>query len=656
MEMNHLIGQRFNLISKSDIRYVGTLHEINPEASTIALENVMSFGSEGRRGNPAEEVPPSTGVYEYIVFRGSDVKDISIAGEDQKDPVPQEVPRVPEDPAILGGVQRPAPPQGPDSGPAPQNLPPQGPSHGPPQLPQGAGPNPPGYPPQHQFQQGYYPSYGQRFGPPPPFPPGPGFPPYGTPPGWYPPPGHGFPPGPGQFQPPMPIGPGQQSVPQQPGPQQPAPQQPAPQQPAPQQPAPQQPAPQQPAPQQPAPQQPAPQQPAPQQPAPQQPAPQQPAPQQPAPQQPAPQQPAPQQPAPQQPAPQQPAPQQPAPQQPAPQQPGSQRSGPPDAVPAPKLTSELPVGDKLPNKSTSHNATPAAQNAPTPPIESKPTVAEALQGSVSSAPPTAAPQKNGRVMPAIPIAAPKAAPPIAHIPTASRGNNQSITDATAAATAAVAAAMAKLPQPGAQKQSGQPEGAVDALTQQMNHMRPYDNNRAPRGGHHHPRGGRGGARPQQQPKKIEVPQSDYDFQTANAKFNKQDLVKEAIATGVPVAEAETHAAEEAESMEPMSNGGGASSNHGYNRGSSFFDNISSEARDREENAGRVGGREWRGEEEKRNMETFGQGSVDGYRPNYRGRGRGRGFGRGRGGYSRGYGRGRGGGRVPPESTGVPSQG
>lgn len=62
----------------------------------------MSFGSEGRRGNPAEEVPPSTSVYEYIVFRGSDVKDISIAGEEQKEPAPQEAPRVPEDPAILG--------------------------------------------------------------------------------------------------------------------------------------------------------------------------------------------------------------------------------------------------------------------------------------------------------------------------------------------------------------------------------------------------------------------------------------------------------------------------------------------------------------------------------------------------------------------------
>ncbi|CAG8088489.1 unnamed protein product [Penicillium olsonii] len=95
-------SQRFNLISKSDIRYVGTLHEINPEASTIALENVMSFGSEGRRGNPASEVPPSTSVYEYIVFRGSDVKDISIASEEQKEAPQPEAPRVPDDPAILG--------------------------------------------------------------------------------------------------------------------------------------------------------------------------------------------------------------------------------------------------------------------------------------------------------------------------------------------------------------------------------------------------------------------------------------------------------------------------------------------------------------------------------------------------------------------------
>jgi protein LSM14 len=81
--------------------YVGTLHEINPEASTIALENVVSFGTEGRRGNPAEEIPPSASVYEYIVFRGSDVKDISVA-EEVKENAQPEPPQVPDDPAILG--------------------------------------------------------------------------------------------------------------------------------------------------------------------------------------------------------------------------------------------------------------------------------------------------------------------------------------------------------------------------------------------------------------------------------------------------------------------------------------------------------------------------------------------------------------------------
>lgn len=102
MTFGELSRTFFAPCTANSFSYVGTLHEINPEASTIALENVVSFGSEGRRGNPAEEVPPSTSVYEYIVFRGSDVKDISIATDDQKDPAPQEPPRVPDDPAILG--------------------------------------------------------------------------------------------------------------------------------------------------------------------------------------------------------------------------------------------------------------------------------------------------------------------------------------------------------------------------------------------------------------------------------------------------------------------------------------------------------------------------------------------------------------------------
>ncbi|PWY73090.1 hypothetical protein BO94DRAFT_559899 [Aspergillus sclerotioniger CBS 115572] len=567
MDMNHLIGreltpgsQRFNLISKSDIRYVGTLHEINPEASTIALENVVSFGTEGRRGNPNEEIAPSASVYEYIVFRGSDVKDISVA-EDTKENSQPEPPQVPDDPAILGSMSRP--------GPTPQGLPQSQQS----QVPH---PAPPGYPQQPQFQ-GFYPPYGQRFGAPG-FPPGPGFPnmPYGAPPpGWYPPPGQGFPQGPGQFPPQMPIGPPGQH------------------------------------------------------------------------------------------------------QTPPPQRQGAPGAGP---VNVPKPTSELPVGDRPSSKPASRNATPApaasAQNAPPPPVESKPSVTEAVQASsipataaspgLTKIPPTG--PRSGRVQPAIPITAPSKPPvPAVSNPMVGAGNSvpqgtaqAAITEATRAATAAVAAAMAKLPQPNGPKKPVHGDASVEGVARQLAEMKPYEGNRAPRGGHQHPRGGRGSHRApyQGQSKKVEVPEADYDFETANAKFNKQDLVKEAIATGSPVHEGETASITNGDIE--GSDVGVDSSVTTYNRATSFFDNISSEARDREEGTGaRAGGREWRGEEEKRNIETFGQGSVDGYRGSYRGRGRGRGYGRGRGGYGRGYNsRGRGGlrgGRNTSQATGVPTQ-
>lgn len=110
--MDHLIGQRFSLISKSEIRYVfpeqhkatqanncryvGILHEINPEQSTIALEEVFSFGTEDRVND--NFIPPNPNKYEYIVFRGSDVKDIKVAeGVDAPQPLPQQL----NDPAIL---------------------------------------------------------------------------------------------------------------------------------------------------------------------------------------------------------------------------------------------------------------------------------------------------------------------------------------------------------------------------------------------------------------------------------------------------------------------------------------------------------------------------------------------------------------------------
>ena len=70
----------------------------------MALEQVKSYGTEGRSG---EEVPASDNIYEYIVFRGSDVKDLRIEKEPEKKSV--QPPQVPDDPAILGVSIQPTP-------------------------------------------------------------------------------------------------------------------------------------------------------------------------------------------------------------------------------------------------------------------------------------------------------------------------------------------------------------------------------------------------------------------------------------------------------------------------------------------------------------------------------------------------------------------
>lgn len=163
------------------------------------------------------------------------------------------------------------------------------------------------------------------------------------------------------------------------------------------------------------------------------------------------------------------------------------------------------------------------------------------------------------------------------------------------------------------------------------------------------RGGRGGYRGgfnNQQPRKVEVPTTDYDFESANAKFNKQDLVKEVIASTddekkpIPGSSSNEDAEDDDDVVIPPVDGF-------YNRGKSFFDNISCENKERaeaKEGERPRGGAVWRGEEQKKNLETFGQGSVDGGFGHYggrgwRGRGRGRGFGRGRGGFNNAYNRG-----------------
>ncbi|KAK1807317.1 hypothetical protein LTR12_018337 [Friedmanniomyces endolithicus] len=175
---------------------------------------------------------------------------------------------------------------------------------------------------------------------------------------------------------------------------------------------------------------------------------------------------------------------------------------------------------------------------PPPPMDSKPTAAAATAPTAKPVP-----RANSRVAitlpspnvlatkpPQKPATASQPAkaqqpPPPAQAPLA---QPRSVQDATQAATAAVAAATAKL---GATNTSQQ--GAVDNLTQKVNQMRvqggPHDQQNRGRG---RGRGGPGqrGDRRESQPLAIEVPKEDYDFKSANAKFNKEDLAKEGVAS------------------------------------------------------------------------------------------------------------------------------
>ncbi|XP_041807736.1 protein LSM14 homolog B-like isoform X2 [Chelmon rostratus] len=80
------IGSKISLISKAQIRYEGILSSVDTDRSTVAL------AKEDRHTD--RPVPPKDEIYEYIIFRGSDIKDITVS----EPPKPHGLPR---DPAIV---------------------------------------------------------------------------------------------------------------------------------------------------------------------------------------------------------------------------------------------------------------------------------------------------------------------------------------------------------------------------------------------------------------------------------------------------------------------------------------------------------------------------------------------------------------------------
>jgi len=76
MATTPFLGCKISLISKSEIRYEGILYTIDPKESTIALSKVRSYGTEDRSAE--RQVPPRDEIFEYIIFRAGDIKDLIV--------------------------------------------------------------------------------------------------------------------------------------------------------------------------------------------------------------------------------------------------------------------------------------------------------------------------------------------------------------------------------------------------------------------------------------------------------------------------------------------------------------------------------------------------------------------------------------------------
>jgi len=72
-----LTGSLISLITNAQVRYEGTLIEINRTDRSMNLQNVRSFGTEGRRDGK-NEIEAHENTIPSVVFKVDHVKDFQI--------------------------------------------------------------------------------------------------------------------------------------------------------------------------------------------------------------------------------------------------------------------------------------------------------------------------------------------------------------------------------------------------------------------------------------------------------------------------------------------------------------------------------------------------------------------------------------------------
>jgi protein LSM14 len=72
-----LVGSQIELITNAQVRYEGTLVEVDKTERSMKLKSVKSFGTEGRRGG-VNEVDPQEQEFPVVIFKVDHIKDFKI--------------------------------------------------------------------------------------------------------------------------------------------------------------------------------------------------------------------------------------------------------------------------------------------------------------------------------------------------------------------------------------------------------------------------------------------------------------------------------------------------------------------------------------------------------------------------------------------------